>query len=334
MPQAMATRLLGLICLACVHLPLLAAYPQNPLRDDSGIYVSHQGVYRFDTTRDTPLWSSLVGVETYAPVRVDEQILVGSTQGLYALDRASGRINWRIEPGRTIFSPSVAGRVYAGSLHGDIYAVDPYDGKILWRREFPGWIYSPALDTDAGLAWSGGQMHEVYALALRDGDLRKTLPTTQEIVFSPLDLDDGRAVFNLFDGSSLVVDMRGRAPPARLAGDAQPTGLRFAHDSLYRSHRDGSLAVFATRDLEPRGRRQLTARDLTLHPSSSGYLLLSDLDRKILLLDLSHPERICEARPQGRWRLPLQLSATRVGYFRINMQPPRLTLVQTQAQCN
>ncbi len=334
MQIGLLTRLSCIACLLCPTTSPGAAYAQNPLLVDGEVYVSRQGVYRFDPTRGAPLWSSLVGVETYAPVLLDSQLLVGSTQGLYALDRASGRVNWRIESSRSVFSPAVAKRAYAGSVHGELYAIDPIDGSITWRRQFPGWIYSPALDPDSGLAWSGGQMHEVYSLQLDDGALRDTLPTTQETVFSPLDLGDGRAVFNLFDGSSMVIDMRGRAPPARLAGDAQPTGLLGDPESIYRSHRDGSLVAFSRVDLSRQWWRQVTARDLALHPAMPGYLLLSDLDRRLVLLDLAEPGGRCETVLTGRWSLPFQLSAGKIAYFRKTMQPPRFTLVKTRVHCN
>jgi hypothetical protein len=88
--------------------PVQAAYPQNPLRLNDSIYVSQQGIHKFDRRQREPLWSSLAGIETFAPVAFENLLLVGSTQGLYALDLESGGIAWHIEAQYTLFTPSIS----------------------------------------------------------------------------------------------------------------------------------------------------------------------------------------------------------------------------------
>jgi outer membrane protein assembly factor BamB len=108
--------------------PVQAAYPQNPLLLNDAIYVSQQGVYKFNRAQHEPLWSNLEGIETFELVTFAHLLLVGSTQGLYALDVESGDIAWRIEPQRTLFTPSVSDKAdvaYAGSVHGELYAIEP-----------------------------------------------------------------------------------------------------------------------------------------------------------------------------------------------------------------
>jgi hypothetical protein len=100
-----------------------ADYPQNPLLINDSVYVSQQGVYRFDRNQSEPLWSSLSGIQTFAPVVFENRLLVGSTRGLYALDLESGAIVWQIEEKRTLFTPSISTQAYAGSVHGELYAI-------------------------------------------------------------------------------------------------------------------------------------------------------------------------------------------------------------------
>jgi len=317
-----------------ITLPAQAAsYPQNPLQLDDSIYVSRQGVYKFDRNQEQPLWASLEGIETFAPVAYRDLLLVGSTQGLYALDAASGRVAWRIEKQHTLFTPTISERAFAGSVHGELYAIELHDGAIAWRRQFDGWIYSPAVSADDKLLWSGGQAHEVYALASVDGSLLQQTATTQESVFSAVDLGDDQVGFNLFDGSTLILGTSSRRVQATLAGDSQPTGLQRQGEVIYRSHSDGSLSAFDNAERRLKWRRALLPQNLTMHPSTPGMLLLGDQDRNLLVLDLARDSVNCRFEHDGRWLLPMLLDNGKIVYFRASMQPPGLELVQPLSKC-
>ena len=310
-----------------------AAYPQNPLLLNDSIYVSRQGIYKFDHKLREPLWSSLAGVETFEPVVFKNLLLVGSTQGLYALDLESGGIAWHIEPQHTLFTPSISGKAYAGSVHGELYAIEPRDGSIDWRRQFEGWIYSPVIDAASERLWTGGQAHQVYAISIDNGKLQQQITTTQESVFSPVDLGGDQTAFNLFDGSTLLLGLDNAQGDTILAGDSQPNGIYAYRDTVYRSHRDGTLSAFDRQTHKLRWRRSLAAQDLVMHPSQPGYLLLSDRDSSLMLLDLTQSDSPCPAQHDLRWMLPLQLDAQNIIYFQKSMQPPSMTLVQTEAHC-
>ena len=334
----MTTRAIRILLLALVNLliseiAVATEYPQNPLRLGDSIYVSHQGVYRFDSTAVDPLWSALEGIETFAPVAHEGLLLVGSTQGLYALNRVDGKIAWRIEKQHSLFTPSIAGLAYAGSVHGELYAIALGDGSIEWRRTFDGWVYSPAINADASLLWTGGQAHAVYALASHDGELLRELPTSQETVFGAVDLGREQVAFNLFDGSTVIVDSSNRRITATLPGDSQPTGIGHQGEVIFRSHSDGSLVAFTRDDMATVWQRRMTPGNLTIHPSLPGYLLLGDGDRKLILFDLAAKTMLCELDAQGQRLLPMQLDTHKIIYFRKSMQPTGLKLVIPPAFC-
>jgi len=320
-------------CLLIAILPAQAATPQNPLLTGDSIYVSQQGIYRFDRNQREPLWSSLAGVETFEPVIYKDLLLVGSTQGLYALHLESGRIAWHIEKKHTLFTPSIAKMAYAGSVHGELYSIDPRDGKINWRRQFSGWIYSPAVNEKSNQLWTGGQAHQVYGIDIDNGGLQYQLATTQESVFSALDLGNGQTGFNLFDGSTLVVESSSGKVAAILAGDSQPNVIYAYAGTIYRSHLDGSLMAFDAQNHALKWRHSLAPRNLVMHPSQPGYLLLSDQDRTLLLLNLEQPDSPCPVEPESQWILPLQSDNGKIIFFQKSMQPLGLTLVQIRAQC-
>ena len=325
--------LLSLVSLLISKMAVATEYAQNPLRLGDSIYVSHQGVYRFDSSAVDPLWSSLEGIETFAPVAHEDLLLVGSTQGLYALNRADGKIAWRIEKQHSLFTPSIAGLAYAGSVHGELYAIALGDGSIEWRRTFDGWVYSPAINADAALLWTGGQAHAVYALASHDGELLREIPTSQETVFGAVDLGREQVAFNLFDGSTVIVDSNSRQIIAILPGDSQPTGIGHQGEEIFRSHSDGSLGTFMRADMATLWQSRMTQQNLTIHPSLPGYLLLGDGDRKLILFDLAAKTVLCELDTQGQRLLPMQLDTNRIIYFQKSMQPTGLKLVQPPAFC-
>ena len=311
-----------------------AQYPENPLQVGDSIVVSHQGVYRFDSSSAEPLWSSLTGIETFAPVVYGDLLLVGSTQGLYALRLADGEVAWRSEKQHTLFTPSIAGNTaYAGSVHGELFALKLSNGVVAWRKPFDGWIYSPAISADSTLLWTGGQAHEVYALASRDGELLRKIATSQESVFGAVDLGNAQVAFNLFDGSTLVLDSNSRQITATLPGDSQPTGIAHQGGVIFRSHSDGSLSAFGRDDMELEWQRSLTPQNLVIHPSLPGYLLLGDRDSKLLLLDLANNTQPCELDGDGQRLLPMQIDTNRIIFFRRTMQPPGLKLVKSPAIC-
>ena len=310
-----------------------AAYPVNPALIDDSIYVSQQGIYRFDRNQSEPLWSSLQGVETFEPVIYETLLLVGSTRGLYALELATGRIAWHIEKQHTLFTPSISTWAFSGSLHGTLYAIDPEHGDIIWRSRFPGWIYSPVVNEATTQLWTGGQAHKIYALSAAEGSQEHEIATTQELVFSPIDLGNNRIAINLFDGSTLVIAALSASVEGVLEGDSQPIDLRHYGNSIYRSHRDGTLSAFDRKKLEFSSRKSFVTRDLSMHPSRPGYLLLSDRDRNLILLDLEQDIVICRLQPESQWVLPFQTDAGKMRFFRKLMQPPGLALVQNQAQC-
>ena len=310
-----------------------AAYPVNPILIDDSIYVSQHGIYRFNRNQFEPLWSSLQGVETFEPVIHGALLLVGSTRGLYALELATGRIAWHIEKQHTLFTPSISTWAFAGSLHGDLYAIDPEHGDIIWRSRFPGWIYSPVVNEATTQLWTGGQAHKIYALSAAEGSQEHEIATTQELVFSPIDLGNNRIANNLFDGSTLVIAALSASVEGVLEGDSQPIDLRHYGNSIYRSHRDGTLSAFGRKKLEFSSRKSFVDRDLTMHPSQPGYLLLSNRDRSLILLDLVHSGDACRMQLDGQWILPLQLDAKKIVVFQKSMQPPGLIPVLYQAQC-
>ncbi len=322
-----------LLCFG-ISLPVaFAASPQNPLLTEDALYVSRSGVHRFNRSNLSLEWTSLEGVQTFDPVMGQGLLFVGSTQGLYALDPESGRILWHIEKSRTLFSPEVSEQVFVGSLHGELYAIDPLLGKINWRKQFEGWIYSPVVIPDQGLLWTGGQAHKAFALASKNGRRLHTLPLRQESIFSPQDIGRQQIAFNLFNGDTAIINSASAKIEGWLKGSIQPKNLQFDHRFIYRTSRDGSLSAFDRSDFRAVWQKSIVAQNLTLHPNKSGYLLMSDLDKSLILFNLQNQSVGWSKKLSGNWFAPIQIDAEKIIYFiSTKLKPNRVAAVKIFAQ--
>lgn len=326
-----------LFCLI-LSLPLLlqtsqAAIPQNPFVSGKAIYVSHNGIHKFNQTTLKKDWSALQGQLTFEPVMGEELLYVGSPQGLYALDPDSGRQVWHIESKNTIFSPAVADQLYAGSLHGALYSINPSTGRINWQQQFDGWIYSPAVPPDSGLLWTGGQAHQAFAVSTIDGRRVHTVALNQESIFSPVDLQNQQVAFNLFSGKTAIINSASASIVGWLDGSTQPKNISFDDDFIYRSDRDGKLSAFDRKNYQQRWQETIVGQDLTMHPASDGKILLSDLDNNLVLYDPHNRSEIWRNQISGNWFSPIQTEAKKIILFqKTNLQPNELSAVKIYAQ--
>ena len=311
------------------------ASPQNPVLTSTSIILSQQGIHKFDRQTLKAVWQNLLGVSTYHAVVDEHLIYVGSTEGLFALDLESGNIVWQIEPEKTIFSPTVSKRIHAGSLHGELYTINPEDGSIVWRSQLNGWTYSPVVSAEKKQLWTAGQSHQATLLDIDSGKLLSTVELGQEAIFSPQQINDNHLAINLFDGSSAIINLSTASLAGRLHGDSQPRHLGVNGDTIYRSSRDGSLTAFDMGSHDSVWQQGFVSSDLSLHPAEPGYLLMSDLDRNLLLLELNQRKVIFKTAISGQWFLPVQVNSHAIVYFVNNtMKPNHIHAVKIVASGN
>ncbi len=290
-------------------------------------------MHRFDSNSLELEWYSLVGIETFEPIMGDKLIYLGSTQGLYALNPVNSDIVWHIEALHTLFSPTVDGQLYAGSLHGEIYAINSSSGAINWRQQFRGWIYSPVVLADLGKLWIGGQTHEALALDINNGRILHRVKLDQESIFSPQLLDGERIIYNLFSGNSFVIDAHSATTIALLDGSSQPRHLSIGLNTIYRTNRDGSLIAFDRKTHKTIWRQHLVEHDLSMHPVSQGFMLLSDLDQTMVLLELENHTEVFRNKIEGTWFSPIQIDDHHVVYFFSDtLQPNNIRAVKLDAR--
>lgn len=199
------------------------AYPANPSITDSAIYISHNGVVRYDSDTLKSTWHALAGVATFEPVIAGELLLVGSAAGVYGLHRGSGNIVWRIRTSMPLFSPAVdidAGMVFIGGQDGSVRAVSKKTGHIKWQRRFKAWIYPPAVLGRRLVV--GGSSGRLRALDAETGSAVWSIDVGHELVYRPLAVDGRVVVITLFDGTRCAASRGWKALVVVFWGCSQP----------------------------------------------------------------------------------------------------------------
>lgn len=222
-------------------------YPANPAVVEDAVYVSAQGVTRFHSKTLKPVWQALSDVETLEPVATRRAILVGTTQGLYALDPTTGSELWHLAPDKTLFPPAVSGTVaFVGGIDGSLRAVRVDTGHALWRRDFGSWIYTPAV-VDGRLV-VGGKESVLRGIDANTGADLWQKPLDQELVYRPVEVPGGSAVATLFNGKILMVDAEDGTTRWQVQDQTPSFPPAVAGERLYFGTFDGSLKARSRQD--------------------------------------------------------------------------------------
>lgn len=129
--------------------------------------------------------------------------------GVYALDAATGEINWQHEMARSVFcSPAVSeGLVFAADYSGELVALDIETGDVVWTHQFEGEVTSSPAYND-GQLYIGGSPEEssVFVFDAGTGAVLNELPVGDNNPRSPAVTDDGIFVVSDIDEESSVLD--------------------------------------------------------------------------------------------------------------------------------
>ena len=180
--------------------------------------------------------------------------------------------------------------------------------------------------------WTAGQSHEATLLDSKNGALLGKVQLGQEAIFSPQKIDEYHIAINLFDGNSVIINLNTGSFSGQLEGNSQPKHLSVNADTIFRSSRDGSLTAFDRLSHQAKWQRHFVSSNLSMHPAISGYLLMSDLDHSLVLVDLSNNKVVYQARVSGQLFLPVQVKPDAIVYFtKDRMQPNLLQAVKISA---
>lgn len=267
-----------------------AAGPSNPFFTDDAIYLSADGLTKYDRRSLSPRWRVLAGMELSDPVASGSLVFAGGSSGLFALQADSGEVVWEREMAGRQFSPVVVGdTVIAASEEGVLAAVDTRSGAIRWSRKFDGWIYPPAVA--GGVLVVTGSERVLYGLEPETGAERWRSILPQEPAYGPRSVAGRYAVVNAFDGSiRMVRGADGAMVWVAKDGVASQAPVVFG-EILYFPGYDGVLRARAATDGTLLWSRR-THGALALPPDpSAGLLIVGSGDGEIVALDSGSGEK-------------------------------------------
>jgi outer membrane protein assembly factor BamB len=188
-----------------------------------------------------------------SPVVSNGNVYLGSGDGnVYALDAASGKLNWKFQTGDVVHaSPAVVdGTVFIGSWDSYFYALDAATGKEKWRLKTGEdheiynqvGIQSSAAVAD-GIVYFGCRDSNLYALDARTGEKKWAYNNKGSWVIVSPAVKDGKVYFATSDSAMFhALDAKSGAEifSLKLAWPmfASPA---IAGDFLYQPSHDGKL---------------------------------------------------------------------------------------------
>lgn len=288
--------LIALWLLAFSTVSAHTAYPANPSVTDAAIYISHNGVGRYDAETLKPAWYALVGVATFEPVVAGELVLVGSTAGVYALHRGSGNTVWQIRTPMPLFSPTVdidAGMAFIGGQDGSVRAVSMKTGYIEWQRRFEGWIYPPA--ALGGRLVVGGSSGSLRALDAETGSVLWNIDTGHELVYRPLAVDSRVVVITLFDGTVAALQAKDGKRLWAFSGDVPSLTPTATHGLILVPTFDGRLRAVDVADGKVRWTRALGGRPIFQPNLAQGIATIANDDGHLAALRLTTGDMLWRA---------------------------------------
>lgn len=174
---------------------------------DPGIFVAGEGIRRVNSVTLATQWHVLGNTQTFSPAVLDDQIIVGSSRGLFAIEKKNGVIRWSITSEDTIYTPVISDNIaYAGSLSGHVMAIDINTGVIKWKVKLQGWVYPPALSGKYVIA--GGSDHHIVALNRSTGDMEWDLDVGQELVYRPVRAAEDQIAITTFANETILINSR------------------------------------------------------------------------------------------------------------------------------
>lgn len=177
--------------------------------------VSDSGVYCLDQRNLKHAWKALEGLHTLEPVIADGRLLVGSSNGVHALDAVSGRRLWHRQGTGLVFTPTIDKRsAYASDEHGRMEALEITSGELRWHRHFDRWTYPPAIVGDVLV--TGGRDGVIRGLDPATGDTRWRIDLGEELVYRPVAAGD-HALITTFGRTVAAVTTEGELAWRRLA---------------------------------------------------------------------------------------------------------------------
>jgi|GEM_PF-1941143 len=261
-------------------------YPVNPLITKQAVYISSNGITRFNKISLKATWHTLKGIQTYEPVLAGHLLLAGSNQGIFALNKNTGKIVWHLQTGSTLYSPTIAEHIaYIAGVNGILRAVTIKSGRILWTKKFAGWIYPPAIIGD--ILITGGQHAVVWGIDKNSGDIiwEKDL-SGEELVYRPIVLPTTKVLLTTFGAKTIAISAQDGSTAWKFSTKTAASNPVVFKHQLFLNGFDGSMVSLDYRTGAAVWTQSLNTGLLFPATADKGILLTGDDEATVTLIDL------------------------------------------------
>jgi outer membrane protein assembly factor BamB len=170
-----------------------------------------------------PVWTTRVSGAGTGLTAYEGRLYVGADKFFFALDGASGRIEWRWRIGAAVIGPPAVDErhVYVTALDNQIRALDRRSGAQRWRQPLPARPVAGPVAVD-GAVFTPCLAPQVLALRAADGTVLGQYATNRELAVAPVVLTRPYArggslvVVVLSDGATLALQRRIEPPVSPL----------------------------------------------------------------------------------------------------------------------
>jgi outer membrane protein assembly factor BamB len=272
----------------------------SPVVDKDVLYATswNGNVYAIDINHNNLLWEKNIGrSSSSSPKVVGDRIYVGSSDGLFALNKESGEILWKNVIGTVSSKPAFFdGVVYCSSHDGNIYAFSSENGDLKWTFKTVGEVYSSPV-INSKVLYVGSNDGYLYAVDIKDKDLKWKFETDGPVVSSPIVVNNV-VYFGSWDGNlySLATE-NGRLKWKFTTGwgiDSTPT---FKDEIIFVGSEDNNFYAIDANNGKIKWTFTTNGGIQSSPTVYGGYVFFGSSDGKMYALDVSHGDLIWSIAP-------------------------------------
>lgn len=184
-----------------------AIYSSPITNGENLFFTSWNGnIYALDFETGDKIWENNIGWSSEStPLYIDNKIVVGASEGLFALNSINGEIIWKNEISDVSTKPLYSNNIiYCGSHNRNLYAFDLETGDEKWIFKTNGEIHSSPI-VHENLLYFGSNDGHLYVVDKLYGELKWKFETDGPVVSSPIIFNDV-VYFGSWDSNLYALD--------------------------------------------------------------------------------------------------------------------------------
>jgi len=216
----------------------------DPTTDDENIYFSswNGDIYSLSLKTKEKVWNTTIGWSSESsPVITNDKLIIGSSNGLFALNKENGNIIWENEIGAVSTKAFLDDRfVYIGSHDSKFYKIDLTNGNIKWSFDTNAEIHSSPNIKENKILFGSNDGY-LYCLDKNNGNLLWKYKTDSAIWSKP-NIYKNKVFFGSWDSNLYCLDLKdGRFNWKFTTGWGIDSSASIKNDNIYFGSQDNNF---------------------------------------------------------------------------------------------